>query len=136
MADDPIKFRCYRCGKLLGAAARRAGSVVSCPQCGSEIEVPAPRADADDRSQPSEALGSEDSAEPFLVAVAEATDPVPAIPPIRIDAPPLGPSPAAVPRAPDVVLPPGVVMAWSLLVLLALPLAFLSGLLIGHFVWK
>ena len=36
----------------------------------------------------------------------------------------------------EVILQPATVLAWSLLVLLALPMAFLAGLLIGHFVWK
>ncbi len=36
----------------------------------------------------------------------------------------------------EVVLQPATVLAWSLLVLLALPMAFLAGLMIGHFVWK
>lgn len=57
------------------------------------------------------------------------------VPPIRLDAPPAAMNPTP-PRAPDVVLPPGVVMAWSLLVLMAIPLAFAAGLLIGHYVWK
>lgn len=36
----------------------------------------------------------------------------------------------------EVILQPATVLAWSLLVLLALPMAFLAGLLLGHFVWK
>lgn len=36
----------------------------------------------------------------------------------------------------EVVLPSTVVLAWSLLVLMAVPLAFLAGLLVGHFVWR
>jgi hypothetical protein len=36
----------------------------------------------------------------------------------------------------EVVLQPATVLAWSLLVLLSLPMAFLAGLLIGHFIWK
>ena len=36
----------------------------------------------------------------------------------------------------EVVLQPATVLAWSLLVLLAIPMAFLAGLLIGHFLWK
>jgi hypothetical protein len=36
----------------------------------------------------------------------------------------------------EVVLQPATVLAWSLLVLMALPLAFVAGLLMGHFVWK
>jgi hypothetical protein len=36
----------------------------------------------------------------------------------------------------EVILQPATVLAWSLLVLLSLPMAFIAGLLIGHFVWK
>jgi hypothetical protein len=36
----------------------------------------------------------------------------------------------------EVVLPASVVLAWSLLVLMAIPMAFLAGLMIGHFLWK
>ncbi len=36
----------------------------------------------------------------------------------------------------EVVLQPATVLAWSLLVLMALPMAFLAGLLMGHFIWK
>jgi hypothetical protein len=36
----------------------------------------------------------------------------------------------------EVVLQPATVLAWSLLVLMALPMAFVAGLLMGHFVWK
>jgi hypothetical protein len=36
----------------------------------------------------------------------------------------------------EVTLPATVVLAWSLFVLLALGMAFIAGLMIGHFVWK
>jgi len=50
---------------------------------------------------------------------------------------PLPPAPALTkPRARDVVMPRTVMIAWSLFVLLALALAFLSGLLTGHFLWR
>lgn len=39
-------------------------------------------------------------------------------------------------RSRDIVLPRSVVAAWSLFVLIALGLAFLAGLLAGHFLWK
>lgn len=62
---------------------------------------------------------------------------------IRPQAPP-APAPAAPlpdetmprPRARDVVMPRTVMIAWSLFMLLALALAFLSGLLTGHFLWR
>ena len=39
-------------------------------------------------------------------------------------------------RARDLVVPRSVVAAWSLLVLLAVAFAFLTGLLAGHFIWR
>ena len=39
-------------------------------------------------------------------------------------------------RSGDVTLPASVVLAWSLFVLFAQALAFIAGLLIGHFYWK
>lgn len=135
MSDEPIKFRCYRCGKLLGAPSRRVGAVVACPQCRTEIQVPAPT--ADDPQPPELAfLGSEEVAvEPDFSAILAPAGDAP-IPPIRIEASVPDATATPAPRAPDVILPPGVVMAWSLLVLTAIPLAFVAGLLLGHFVWK
>jgi hypothetical protein len=136
MPDEPIKFRCYRCGKLLGAPPRRMGAVVTCPRCRSELEVPAP-SDAGPPAAESGPLGEEEVAvEPdFSAIIAPPTGDIP-IPPIRIDPTPPGLTATPAPRSPDVVLPPGVVMAWSLLVLMAVPMAFIAGLLIGRFVWK
>jgi hypothetical protein len=61
-----------------------------------------------------------------------------AVPPILLDAPraakPVRRGPA--PRARDVVLPRTAVAAWSLFVILALGLAFVAGLLAGHYVWR
>lgn len=42
MTGTPIKFRCYRCNQLLGAARSKAGGVVACPKCAAELEVPEP----------------------------------------------------------------------------------------------
>jgi hypothetical protein len=39
-------------------------------------------------------------------------------------------------RARDLVLPRSVVASWSLFVLLAQALAFLAGLLAGHYIWR
>ncbi len=63
------------------------------------------------------------------------------VPPIQLDAPlkragrRAAPQPVPV-RARDLVLPRSVVGAWSLFVILALALAFLAGLLAGHYVWR
>lgn len=42
----PIRFRCVYCDKLLGIARRKAGAVVSCPQCGQPLIVPTPEPEA------------------------------------------------------------------------------------------
>jgi hypothetical protein len=200
-----LKFRCYRCGRLLGVSRNKIGSQVSCPKCGAGLIVPDPTdtpvstdekappgEDAPpviggvDLSVPSELLDirpedirvepgiviSETLPPPFVLDVEpevelpieivptveapakrsreDPASPLP-IPPIEIsptNAPPVGPAidllaqkvaasrgtPA--PRARDVVLPRSVVMAWSLFVLLAQALAFLAGLLAGHFLWR
>jgi hypothetical protein len=66
------------------------------------------------------------------------------VPEANIVVPPISIEPAAIrPRADaesrairDVVLPASVVLAWSLFVLAAIPMAFVAGLMIGHFIWK
>ena len=39
-ATAPIRFRCFRCQKLLGVSKSKAGAVVACPQCSAELIVP------------------------------------------------------------------------------------------------
>ena len=58
------------------------------------------------------------------------------LPAIKIETPSLLPPGRQLQPVSEVILQPATVLAWSLLVLLALPMAFLAGLLIGHFVWK
>ena len=58
------------------------------------------------------------------------------LPAINIETPTLLPPGRHLQAVSEVILQPATVLAWSLLVLLALPMAFLAGLLIGHFVWK
>jgi hypothetical protein len=65
---------------------------------------------------------------------APAADPV--VPPIRVEPPSLVTERMTTIRARDVVLPRSVVATWSLLVLLAQALAFVAGLLAGHYVWR
>ncbi len=71
---------------------------------------------------------------------AAVTAPVPekvVIPPIQIETSTIRPPADAEPRAiHQVVLPASFVLAWMMFVLAALPMAFLAGLLIGHFIWK
>ncbi|WP_165071816.1 hypothetical protein [Paludisphaera rhizosphaerae] len=137
MSDQPIKFRCYRCGKLLGAPSRRAGSTTACPQCRAEIQVPEPTQGEPEPPEQPFLVPDEPGVVPeFAAIVGAATPDVSAIPPIRYDVPSIRPTETAAPRAQDVVLPPAVVLAWSMLVLAAIPLAFIAGLLVGHFLWK
>jgi hypothetical protein len=58
------------------------------------------------------------------------------LPAIKIETPTLLPPGRHLQAVSEVILQPATVLAWSLLVLLALPMAFLAGLLIGRFVWK
>ncbi|MGA2705788.1 MAG: hypothetical protein ABSH35_32495 [Isosphaeraceae bacterium] len=58
------------------------------------------------------------------------------LPAIKIETPSLLPPGRQLQAVSEVILQPATVLAWSLLVLLALPMAFLAGLLLGHFVWK
>jgi len=76
-------------------------------------------------------------APPPLPISAPAPEPAVVVPPIRLDSESIRPAPDAEPRAiREVVLPASVVLAWSLFVLAAIPMAFLAGLMIGHFLWK
>ncbi|MFO0890509.1 MAG: hypothetical protein U0790_15370 [Isosphaeraceae bacterium] len=58
------------------------------------------------------------------------------IPPIAIEPATILPSSHDSRPVREVVLQPATVLAWSLLVLMSIPMAFTAGLLIGHFVWK
>jgi hypothetical protein len=71
-----------------------------------------------------------------LPSAAPAPEPA-VVPPIRVETETIRPAQDAEPRAiREVVLPASVVLAWSLFVLSAIPMAFLAGLMIGHFLWK
>jgi hypothetical protein len=233
MADERLKFRCYRCNQLISASPGKAGQVVACPKCKAELQVPRPEAEpakagvGGERRGPARADAAELPAPPQSPA-AESTAPLPsfmaeiaaAIPDdlaalrpedIRVEAefadlvittqpepapeqPPPAPIPATTPRPADppipaappappapvppipevtaaaappadpglgvvlppiaieppsilppghvvrpvreVVLQPATVLAWSLMVLMAIPLAFIAGLLVGHFLWR
>lgn len=57
-------------------------------------------------------------------------------PPIRFEEPTVRPAGAAQSRGRDVVLPRGVVLAWTLFAIPALWLAFAAGVLVGHYAWR
>jgi hypothetical protein len=67
-------------------------------------------------------------------APAAAAEPV--VPPIRLEPPSLVSERTPSLRARDIVLPRTVVASWSLFVLLAQALAFVAGLLAGHYLWR
>jgi phage FluMu protein Com len=153
ISEEPIKFRCYRCNKLLGVPARKVGSTVACPQCKAELQVPRLESateptglnlGVDTSPAPAPALSTGPDRVAFPeVFTAASTPPAPSpalddspIAAISVEAPSIRGRDAADRPAHDVVLSPLVVLAWSLLVLMAVPLAFIAGLLTGHFVWK
>ena len=47
MAGELLRFRCYQCGKLLGAPASKAGRTTTCPKCKADLIVPEPNAEPD-----------------------------------------------------------------------------------------
>lgn len=150
--EEPIKFRCYKCNKLLGVPARKVGSTVSCPQCQADLQVPrleaASAAPAPTNSPEiaveavSTTKAAADLSLPEVLASVAASATSTSldeslIAAISVDTPSIRPNREPSERpVHDVVISPVIVLAWSLLVLMAIPLAFLAGLLTGHFVWK
>jgi len=59
-----------------------------------------------------------------------------ALPAIKIEPATILPPGREIRPVSEVVLQPATVLAWSLLVLMAIPMAFVAGLLMGHFIWK
>jgi len=233
MAEDRLKFRCYRCNQLLSTSPKRVGKEISCPRCKTELVVPESEADPEPveasspaaaagrpglgpRKRPREVSEGPAKAPQFLEDIAAAipedlvalrpedirveaefvdlvvtttepvtpapwpilplpgeaqsrpastekasdapspreapqlivgpdADPGPStvdaginaiLPGITIEPPTILPPDREIRHVQEVVLQPSTVLAWSLLVLLSIPMAFLSGLLIGHFLWK
>jgi hypothetical protein len=234
MAEGPLKFRCYQCNQLLGVPPKRAGTVIACPRCGTELLVPRPetepepslaeelargpvpagrsrsRASAADAGPAGSEAGSipslmnehgsaipedlvtlrpEDirveaefvdlvvttneptylasepatasepvgfsaeptSAETFLAEVppvsrisTQATAERPSVdaapgavlPEISIEPPSILPAHRQTGPVREVLIQPAVLLVWSMIVLLSLPMAFIAGLLIGHFLWR
>jgi hypothetical protein len=119
-----------------GEPGDEAGAIDVLPPIDTSPRVPKPPPKADDdRRGP-----AVDVAATILAPPPPPDEPAGevAVPPILVDAPrvvkPVRRGPA--PRARDVLLPRSAVAAWSLFVILALGLAFLAGLLAGHYVWR
>jgi hypothetical protein len=47
MATALLRFRCYKCDKLLGISASKAGKTTTCPNCKADLIVPEPEAAPD-----------------------------------------------------------------------------------------
>lgn len=61
----PIRFRCVYCNQLMGIARRKAGTVVRCPSCASQVTVPNLSA-AGPSEQPARAPASSEPAPPLF----------------------------------------------------------------------
>jgi len=238
MAEGPLKFRCYQCNQLLGVPPKRAGSVIACPRCGTELLVPRPETEREPEPEPtlaeqlargpvpagrSRSRGSAPDAEPagsdagsipsfmselgtaipedlvalrpedirveaefadLVVTTNEPTsltsepasapepggfssEPISAetllaevtpvsrfstqtaaeqpsvdaapgtvLPEISIEPPSILPTNRQTGPVREVLIQPAVLLVWSMIVLLSLPMAFIAGLLIGHFLWR
>ena len=151
---EPIKFRCFQCGALLGVARAKAGSVVACPKCGLGLIVPPPAGVVDASPPPVPEASTGPGPLEVNLAPPPADDPPPtpstlpfdpaAGPPVPFRVEPI-PVAAEVPslladrRAPRsrdlVTLPRAAILAWSLFATLSLALAFVAGMMVGHFLW-
>lgn len=163
MTADKLRFRCYQCQALLSASAGRAGSVIACPKCGTELIVPEAAQAAStlvdfappDEPEPLPEFASflDLSAPPTRPREARAEDVALDLSQLVVDAPrPAmgeGPPPLEVvkvavatiaeragpSRRNDVVLPRTAAVLWSLGSVLGLASAFAAGLLAGHYIW-
>jgi hypothetical protein len=67
-----IRFRCFFCGQLLGIARRKAGTVITCPNCKGQLWVPDPDRPEEMQADPAVGPGEIDVE---LVPLPPATDP-------------------------------------------------------------
>ena len=58
------------------------------------------------------------------------------LPEISIEPPSILPMNRRIGPVREVLIQPAVLLVWSMIVLLSLPLSFIAGLLIGHFLWR
>ncbi len=66
-ATAPIRFRCFRCQKLLGVSKSKVGAVVACPQCSAELIVPEPAEIFETTPPPPSKSSSASRIEPVVV---------------------------------------------------------------------
>jgi hypothetical protein len=149
----PIRFRCAYCNQLLGISRRKAGTVVRCPGCAGQVVVPSLEdAGLSDKNLPKPPAGSPGAFEGNDIdRMLEGTageqpsviHPGP-LPPNQYASsqphanPPPGPpttTPITAPpthvKAPGFVLSPARATLLSVGVVVALAIAFGSGLLVG-----
>src|SRR5262249_11248115 len=156
----PIRFRCAYCNQLLGIARRKAGTVVRCPGCSGQVVVPSlEEAGLSEKKAghgpfegneidkmlegteqpsviqpgPGPVLASQYAGAPPGTSHRARAETVPAPPLPVMPLPPV----AAPPPAPGGAKPPGIVLSpakatlLSVGVVVALAIAFGSGLLVG-----
>jgi hypothetical protein len=107
----PIRFRCAYCNQLMGIARRKAGTVVSCPNCSGQVVVPAedvvetsgsgPTAPPDKGSEPLFERGDFDDLFRSGKGMGAPSPPAPPPPP-----PPRPMAPAAAPPQQQAPMPP------------------------------
>jgi hypothetical protein len=149
----PVRFRCAYCNQLLGISRRKVGTVVRCPTCAGQLTVPskdeiagapqpegkaaAPlfeRSDFDDlfsfSGNPASPGMPPTEADPL--AGPEPISPTTEAPGLAFDVePPLDPLKRQAHRAVGIVLSPAKVTVLTVVLIVALALAFGVGLLVG-----
>jgi hypothetical protein len=147
----PIRFRCRHCNQLMGISRRKAGTMVHCPTCHTEVLVPQP--ESEDKPAPPPAQPIADAPAPLFERSdfeAFLNNPVVEKPAVSAaPAAPLPPSPfeTEIPASPSYskpsgslrTTPPGLVLSptqatWlTVAVILLVAFAFGAGLLVGHY---
>ena len=135
----PIRFRCAYCNQLLGIARRKAGTVVRCPGCAGQVVVPSLE----------EAGLAEKTVNPQQVTVGPpkpfegndidrvlegAEEPSVVEPgggPVFASQAASGPAGAGSARGPGIWLSPARATLFSVIVVIALAVAFGLGLMVG-----
>src|SRR5581483_5689256 len=156
----PIRFRCAYCNQLMGIARRKAGTVVRCPNCAGQVVVPRPEGDqpepAEAKPVPSQQppLFEQDDFDDALRYKPESSQGgMPASDPESVSRPIPAPAtyqgdvddyegiaaraefPAAFPlpgAPPGILLSRGMATVVSIIIVVALALAFVAGLLVGR----
>lgn len=74
----PIKFRCTHCQQLLSVSRKKAGTGVSCPACGGELQVPTIEGFAAAPARPPEPREAEETGSRFDIPTPSELGPAPA----------------------------------------------------------